>query len=340
MSLEGGLAGWDDADKFFKKPELVERLLLSTKQLAETSTLTREVLRRAPDWEKLVKRTFPKDQGLDQSNLEDKDLLASERIKARILAEILTIILDDSEPWKEELPKDLKLPPVFHLGNLPLLHAICESFPSNKNPYSDHIDVGCFCGKTHRVSPFGFILLEDVEATLDQKDMSMLLGVDRVRIQATKLEGPILRALASMVERSSWPVKMLDVQDFGCTDKETAEAVLTLIENSQSMPSDESWILIYKDIGTDGWAAVRRVVETLSQSFGKEVKLDADRRAMSGGRREDLKAIWYLASEWGVQSGRMGTYGYFSVISYSKAVYGKRGGWEGVKSKREPLVSR
>ena len=191
MSLEGALAGWNDAEKFFKTPELVERLLLSTKQLAEKNKLTRKVLRRSSDWEKLVKRTFPENQRLDQNELEDNDLLASERAKARLLAEILTIILDDSEPWKEELPKDLKLPPVFHLGYLPLLHAICKSFPSKPDPYSDHVDVGCYCGKTHRVSPFGFILLEDVEAILDQKEMSMLMVVDRVRIQSTTLEGPL-----------------------------------------------------------------------------------------------------------------------------------------------------
>ena len=109
----------------------------------------------------------------------------------RLLAEILTIILDDSEPWKEELPKNLKLPPVFHLGYLPLLHAISKSFPSNPDPYSDHVDVACFCGKTHRVSPFGFILLEDTEAILDQKEMSMRLVVDRVRIQVVRFPNPL-----------------------------------------------------------------------------------------------------------------------------------------------------
>ena len=138
MSLEGALAGWEDAEKFFKTPELAERLLLSTKQLAETCKLTRKILRRSSDWEDLVKRTFPENQRLDviQHRLEDNDLLVSERAKARLLAEILTIIQDDSEPWKEELPKDLKLPPVFHLGYLPLLHAICKSFPSKPDMWA------------------------------------------------------------------------------------------------------------------------------------------------------------------------------------------------------------
>ena len=86
-------------------------------------------------------------------------------------------------------------------------------------------------------------------------------------------------------------------------------------------------------IGTEGWASVRKTIETLSKSFGKEVNLDSDRKAMSGGRKEDLKAIWYIASEWGVQSGEKETYGLLCDINYSKAVYGKRGGWEGVKSK-------
>ena len=68
--------------------------------------------------------------------------------------------------------------------------------------------------------------------------------------------------------------------------------------------------------------------------------MDSDRKAMSGGRKEDLKAIWCIASEWGVQSSGKETYGSLCDINYSNAVYGKRGGWEGVKSKRESLFSR
>ena len=80
----------------------------------------------------------------------------------------------------------------------------------------------------------------------------MLMVVDKVRIQSTTLEGPLLMALASMVDRRNWPVKMLNVGDFGCADKESAEAVFTLVEKSQAMPSNESWIFIYEDIGTEG----------------------------------------------------------------------------------------
>ena len=349
MSLEGGLAGREEAE-FFKTPELVERMLLSTKQLAKSSDLTRKVLRKASTWEKMIKRIFPEDQSPANSRLEDGNL-ASERIKARLLAEILTIILNDSEPWREELPKDVKVPPVFHLGFLPLLHTICESFPSKQSPlhrnanpsYSDHINVrcSCVCGMTHRVSPFGFILLEEVEATLNQKDMAMDLVVDEVRIQDSTLEGPLLTALASMVGRQCWPVKELDVQDFGCANKESADAVAALMEKSQAMPSNESWIFIYEDIGTEGWSAVRRAAETLARRFGKEVKLDSDRKAMGGGRKEDLKAIWNNASEWGVQTGGKESYGLTSDISYSKSVYGKKRGWEGVKGQLlKPLVSR
>ena len=131
MSLEGGLSGREEAE-FFKTPELVERMLLSTKQLAKSSDLTRKVLRKASTWEKMIKRIFPEDQSPANSRLEVGNL-ASERIKARLLAEILTIILNDAEPWREELPKDVKVPPVFHLGFLPLLHTICESFPSKQS---------------------------------------------------------------------------------------------------------------------------------------------------------------------------------------------------------------
>ena len=169
----------------------------------------------------------------------------------------------------------------------------------------------------------------------------MDLVVEVVRIQDSTLEGPLLTALASMVGRQCRPVKELDVQDFGCANKESADAVAALMEKSQAMPSNESWIFIYEDIGTEGWSAVRRAAETLARRFGKEVKLDSDRKAMGGGRKEDLKAIWNNASEWGVQTGGKESYGLTSDISYSKSVYGKKCGWEGVKGQLlKPLGSR
>ena len=334
MSLEVDLAAGrgDAVEKFFTTPELVEKLLLfldlkSTKHLAEAHVFTRKILRKPFTWEKLIKRT-----------LGYRDTQASVKVQGRRLAAILTTILSDSESENEEIVKDPKLS---HL----LLHTLCGKFFSwwsSARPLPD-VDVRCFCLQTHRVSSSGFRALEEIEASLDQNDIPIGLEVDKVRSPQLEEGGTwpgTLTALASMVDRQSRPVKELDVQDFGCSSEKSAKAVFTLVEKSQAMLTNEtreSWIFIHGEIGTEGWAAIRRAAELLSGKFQLEVKLDSHRKAMACGRREDLKAIWYTASQWDLQlCFCREPFGPFSNISYKKAIYGNRGGWEGVREKHLP----
>ena len=330
MSLEEDLAAGrgDAVEKFFTTPELVEKLLLfldlkSTKQLAEAHVFTRKILRKPFTWDKLIKRTLK------------WDTQAWVKAQGRRLAAILTTILSDSESENEEIVKDPKLS---HL----LLHTMCKRLPSfwsSARPVPDVV-VRCFCLQTHRVSSYGFLALEEIEATLDQKDIPIGLEVDKVRSPQLEEGGTwpgTLTALASMVDRQSRPVKELDVQDFGCSSEKSAKAVFTLVEKSQAMlknETSESWIFIHGEIGTEGWAAIRRAAETLSGKFQLEVILDSYRKTLACGKREDLKAIWYIASQWDLQlCFCRKPFGPFCDISYKKDIYGNRGGWEGVRGR-------
>ena len=110
--------------KFWETPELVEKLLpyldlSTTKLLAESHKLTRKILKKAVNWNKLIQRILPLEDRVPflvdwsfgsplPSEDEGDPLLASEKQKAKILAEILTLINGDSA------------------AELVLFHAICE----------------------------------------------------------------------------------------------------------------------------------------------------------------------------------------------------------------------
>lgn len=88
--------------QFRETPELVEKLLpyldlTSTKHLAESHKLTRKILRKTFTWKKLIQKILPGDERVefscDQIDFDHRHpLIASERQKARILAEILTLM--------------------------------------------------------------------------------------------------------------------------------------------------------------------------------------------------------------------------------------------------------
>ena len=157
------------------------------------------------------------------------------------------------------------------------------------------VDVGCSCGKTHTVSFLGFLLLKDVQAREQG-----ILSVDRVELDNAVLEDPLLTALSSLVAKQQDKVKKLDVDEFQCHNKESAEAIATLVERSQTVNSDgvnHSFLFIEDQIEAEGWSAIRRAVELLSGAFGKEIYMTSTRK-LREGRKCDLKAIWDNVRNW------------------------------------------
>ena len=319
--------------KFWETPELVEKLLPyldlnSTKHLAESHKLTRKILKKDLTWYKLIQRFLPGEERIeflvDQSfgppfPFEDDPLLASEMQKARILAEVLSLISGDSMAW------------------LSLVHAICERNPIR---FSGTVIIGvsCSCLLTHRVSPWGFLLLKQVEASLGSKDQGKL---EVETIKMFNLGGSLLMALASKVAGQQGIVKELDVQGFVCDNKESAEAIATLVEQCQALTEEDplricmGWGFVEdededgdpidlpidtEEIGTEGWATIGRAVKHIFDTFRKEVTLLSDTKTMGTGTREDLKAIWDNVSKWEVE-------GYGGTFRFSKELDGEDGWW-------------
>ena len=179
-------------EKFWNTPELLEKLLpyldaASTKCLAVAHDLTQETLLRDFIWIKLVRRTFPPSSrdarahvglGTYEENLEpveEEMLMPTEVERARVLAQILK---------KAGKPKSLQLE---------LLHVICQQFPPAAEDLCSFgiqlVRLRCPCDQRHRVAPLGFLLLEEVEATLGSTAQIMDLA------QANLSQEPLMIAL-------------------------------------------------------------------------------------------------------------------------------------------------
>ena len=240
--------------QFWGTPELVEKLLpyldlTSTKHLAEAQKLVRKILRKAFTWNKLIQRILPKDERPFEPRVTRLSLQC-ERQKARILAEILTLMKGGS---LAEL-------------TLALLHAICERNPMKES--QEEIHVSCSCLQTHSVSPCGFMFLLEVEASLGPLAESMLV-VDTVT--AKGLMGPLLMALASKVARQQVPVKKLNVLNFTCNSKESAEAINNLVEKSEAAEVEEGACMWIRIAGTLEPGTFARAYQHVSQNFGLQL---------------------------------------------------------------------
>ena len=323
MSLEDGVRG-DGAERaFWKIPELVEKLLDlldldSIKHLAENHELTCHILGKPFVWKKLIKRPFPEDVEirLDLKEslmpLEDDAHLANDRPKARLLAEILGLIKGSPPGSQPEMD---------------LLHAVCDRYPARDASYRQSagwwfhfVDVSCACMKTHEVSPWGFVLLEEVQASLPGEQS--VLEVDYVH---ASLCGPFLMALSSMVTRQQGMKMEILPNRMTCNSREGAEAIANVANGIQANRSHSPFIDIDGEIEAEGWAAIRRVVEHLADRIAAEdIWMDIDRKAMAAGAEEDLRAIWARVSYWNVVS-----VGW--ELFFSKEDDGERAGWEGVE---------
>ena len=310
-------------EQFWETSDLVETLLPyldlnSTKQLVVSHKLTRQMLRKAFIWRKLVQRMLPTTEekinfccdifGMPFS-FEDDPLLESERQKAKILAETLTLVKVDSLTELELV--------------LVLIHAIVERNPPvltnlrTRSPVT--IDLRCSCLETHMVSPWGFMLLVEVEASLG----SSMLEVDSAKM--VTLKGPLSLVLASKAAGQQGIVKKLDVGVFVCDTDESAEAMATLVEQSNlaSAREENSIRIGTEEIGMEGWAAVRRAVERLRNTFGIDVELSSDPETMGAGRYEDLKATWDNVWEWLVHDE-----GYGGAFTFRKEFDGEEAWWD------------
>ena len=297
--------GRDAETKFWRTRELVDRLLpflytYSVERLAECHDITLELLQRPYVWNKFIKRSIEKTISVS-TNLswdEDEDAEVDDERREEVEEEIhrqemletvgdlarILRMFEDSKPFL-----------------LDLLHLICEKYPPNMISSDGYVlvDVACSCNKTHSVSPLGFLILDEVETTLGSTEQS----VERVHLSRF-LEN--WQWLPEIMRRAACQQEMVEEVNIGTIyidTKQTAEFFSALIENCRKMCFN--MLEIEAEIGVDGWAAIRKVLEHQGRIF-QAYEIVSTKRAMVQGGRDDMRAIWESLgqrSSWFVNKG-------------------------------------
>ena len=153
-----------------------------------------------------------------------------------------------------------------------LLHAFCERNIRREGSQA-FVQVTCPCLQTHSVSPWGFMILAEVEASLGSRAESKLV-VDTVTIKGLDLIGLLLMTLASKVASQQVQVKKLDVPSFACNSDESAEAFATLVEQSEAGLEEENSMVINIYRAERQWGrdqAIARAAQHVYDTFGHEL---------------------------------------------------------------------
>ena len=250
--------------------------LASTKELAEAHKLTRQILGRALNWDKMIKRTFPASENI-RGALEEGDL-----IRVRLVAQILLLAEDADGPQLE----------------MSLLHTICGRYLKKNSVFNwdnNFVKLNCSCEQTHQVSYGGFLLLEEAQTILESREQSVL------EVRMGCLFEPLLTALSSMASRQQELVKEVSFKILRCNSKESAESFATLVKQSQTVNpgffilDSAHWILIKGEIRIEGCVAIRKAVEHLLATPGRKICVESERKVMAAGRREDMRDIYNFA---------------------------------------------
>ena len=279
--------------KFLRSPDLMEKLLpyldaSSALSLAQSriSCLLQHLQRTSVVWNKLVQRTLPGDNKIpDLDNQEYWNRVSESFQEKRVPILSLVTILKMMENAKSH--------------ELHLLHVICEKSPPDVNPRWNlgepiSITISCSCHDSHSVSPLGLMLLEEVEAAVG----STLQEVDRVVLPAlVHLREPLLSALASKVSRQQQKEAKFVMHSFDLTTKESAEALVVLVQNSGHVgwyrtPAFGFGVIISGNIEAEGWAALAKVPGGVTSITARRTDL------MKEGRREDLRILWESGCFW------------------------------------------
>ena len=239
--------------------ELIEILLtmldpLSIKRLTQSGLVEKKVLKKSLSskiWAGLIKRSFYGGGGV--------------------------LVLDDVKDMAAIL-KFLKLeePGSFLL---PLLHRICESFPSYDGLYFVALNRPGHDAEPRRVSLHGFLLLEEVEGSFG----TSIQSIEKIKVGT--LEEPHLSVLSSRMMRQGNPVDSIHIHTFRLGGGlQSAQAFCVLLQ--------ADWVYVVtlevtEAIGEEGWRNLAKAIRP-----GILDSISVTRDGLAQGKREDIKHIW------------------------------------------------
>ena len=181
-----------------------------------------------------------------------------------------------------------------------LLDLICKRFPPEDRSGDGegwYMRAGLTTPKTGWifVSHYGFQLLEAAEAEMGSTEQTFNW------IETKDLKDPLLSSVASRLTRQGDNVdihnvdihpKVLVRSHILCGGEESALAISSLMQHCRRLNLRS--LKVAKDIGTEGWAALRRA---LSSKQHHVPHLDVGFKIyLASARREDVRAIWECVS--------------------------------------------
>ena len=288
-----GVKSCEAQKKFWGCPELVEMVLpfldcTSTLSLCQALPAVVKVVQGKTPWNKLIRRTCNFHvEATDYVCLDPlQEGTVEKHTKVVSLAQILILMEDPTEPL------------------LDLLDLLCEknrqerscarmSTSKHKQRRRDFVQVSCPRHGNHSVSPAGFMILEEVENTLESAEQ------DIESISLHDLKEPFLSAFTSRISRwsrlgttRSQKEMSVNVEDIYCNSEASAEAMSTLVKASHEDIFCQS-VKVNANIGREGWASLK---EALSRQL-RPAKIICNKSQMACARIDDARIIWARLSD-------------------------------------------
>ena len=262
--------------KFWGTPELVENLLPfldpeSVLNLAKCHDLTLNILQGSHNWKKLVKRSCPDDPGNEYQDEMETNIKI-----VRNLAGILKLMENQEKLlltflhmiWAKLYPGNVRAVDDYDQNSLVLLD--CPHPELNPDA----------CGDGHHIRFSGFLLLEEVESSLN----TAVQNVERV--WTIDLKEPSLSALGSRIARQQKNVAPFKAVTVRVQTEKGALALKTLM---QFCPNFTRYLWVEGNIGPVGWQFLG---EALQLQAGVVSNLDTPKIVLGETSRESLRAIW------------------------------------------------
>ena len=132
--------------------------------------------------------------------------------------------------------------------------------------------------QTHKVSPLGYLLMEETEEAFGSREH--------------KIEGIVIDFfeepwLTSLGLQKEMPLSKFDTYILGCNNKKTAEVIASVIQGCPDPHIHQLEVL--GDISAGGW---KRLAKALQARPGVVARIESSIASMHIGRREDLRDVW------------------------------------------------
>ena len=236
-----------------------------------------EVLQGGLVWDKLIKRTCPCGEKWDRTFFGHPDplgwLMYNAEVKKADIQPFINLLTMMEEP-EDQIDK--------------LLGLICTRFPiDNSRRYSEPEAVEVVFTrdlKSHMVSALGFLVLEEVEATLGSSQQTVLW----LRLQG--LEGILISSMSTRILRQPGQLIKIELRNIECGMLQEAENLLVVLKHCEVLSTPILGISESnsREMCAEAWAVLANALGLQPGKFA----ISSTRSALLKGKREDLKVIW------------------------------------------------